>query len=549
MKSAWIYLRVSSAGQTRRAESEEGFSIEAQREACARKAEDLSAAVAREYVVRGKTGREANEILTQLLGDLKTGAPDYVIVYKLDRLARDRRLDVEAAFAIQASGAQLISVLEQIDQTPAGQLLHGVLASVNEFYSRDMVQRILDGSTRKAKDGGTPVRAPLGYLNVQRIEHGNDIRTVEIDDERAPIVKWAFTAYATGEFTLSQLVEELYERGLRSRPTKSRAPGRVGRSTLARMLQNPYYVGTVRYRNAEYEGRHETFIPRGIFDQAQAVLATHHVAGDKHWRHGHYLKGTVFCGHCGARLRFTQVRGRRGGAYRYFMCGARHEGKRCPLPYLPEQDVEGAVAGYYGEQVRFDAVQLSELERKLLNLFPHFEAHHRQEAERQRRRIALVQAKRRKLLDRHLEDNVGAELYREKQTELGAELTDAEDRLARAQRALGKAERGLARARQLLVDSATAYESTNDFTRRRWNQVFFRRLLLKPEGVVGAELTDLYGELLSEQLANDVDELVARPVASLGRGSSVERIVELVGLEPTASAMPWRRYFQLSYSP
>lgn len=541
MKTAWTYLRVSSASQTRRAESEEGFSIEAQREACARKAKELEADVAREYVVRGKTGTEANAVLDELLTDLGNGAPDYVVVYKLDRLARDRRIDVETAFAIRTSGAQLVSVLEQIDETPAGQLLHGVLASVNEFYSRDMVQRILDGSTRKAKDGGTPIRAPLGYLNKQRIEGRNDIRWVEVDEERAPLVQWAFTAYATGEYTLEQLVEEMYERGLRSRPTNSKPPGKVGRSTIARMLQNPYYVGTVRYRGNEYEGKHPTFIPRPIYDQVQAVLATHNLAGDKHWRHGHYLKGTVFCRYCGSRLRFTQVRGRRGGTYRYFMCGGRHQGKKCRLPYLPEHDVEEAVARYYGETVKFNAEQVTELEGKLVKLFPPLEAHHRREADRQRRRLQRVLLKQKKLLDRHLDEDITAELHREKQAELKAELADAEDALAKAERALGKAETGVALARQLLVDSAAAYRRVDDFTRRRWNQTFFRRLFLNPEGVVGAELTDSFGDLLSEQLARDVDKLTARLPASLGRGSSVERIVEPVGLEPTPFAMPSRR--------
>lgn len=36
---------------------------------------------------------------------------------------------------IEQSGARLVSVLENVDQTPSGRLTHGVLAAVNEFRS------------------------------------------------------------------------------------------------------------------------------------------------------------------------------------------------------------------------------------------------------------------------------------------------------------------------------------------------------------------------------------------------------------------------------
>lgn len=117
-------------------------------------------------------------------------------------------------------------------------------------------------------------------------------------------------------------------------------------------------------------------------------------------------------------------------------------------------------------------------------------------------------------------------------------MLDAEQGLAKAERALGRPERGLRLARQLLTDSAIAYRSVDDLTRRQWNQVFFRRLMLRPGAVVGAELSETYGDLLSEQLARDIEKLSARPAALRGHGSSVGRIVELRGLEPLAPRVP-----------
>jgi hypothetical protein len=49
------------------------------------------------------------------------------------------------------------------------------------------------------------------------------IRTVEVDAERAPLVCWAFTEYATGNWTLLGLQQALTEKGLRTRKAAKRA--------------------------------------------------------------------------------------------------------------------------------------------------------------------------------------------------------------------------------------------------------------------------------------------------------------------------------------
>jgi DNA invertase Pin-like site-specific DNA recombinase len=206
MSQAVLYLRVSSIGQVRRAESAEGFSIEAQREGCRRKAAELEATIAGEYIDYAESAKTANRPqLKAMLSRLEAGDIDYVIVHKLDRLARSRADDVAIVAAIRAAGARLVSVSENIDETPTGGLLHGIMASVAEFYSRNLATEILKGTVQKAKNGGTPKRVPLGYLNVRKFEEGREIRTVEIDPERAELVAWAFAAYASGSYTLETL--------------------------------------------------------------------------------------------------------------------------------------------------------------------------------------------------------------------------------------------------------------------------------------------------------------------------------------------------------
>jgi DNA invertase Pin-like site-specific DNA recombinase len=138
-KRAVIYLRVSSAQQADKDYDPEGFSIPAQREACHRKAETLDATVAAEFVDRGESAKTAKRTgLQAMLLRLGEEDIDYVIVHKVDRLARNRADDVAIVMHIRQCGAQLVSVSENIDETPSGLLLHGIMSSIAEFYSRNL---------------------------------------------------------------------------------------------------------------------------------------------------------------------------------------------------------------------------------------------------------------------------------------------------------------------------------------------------------------------------------------------------------------------------
>lgn len=139
-----------------------------------------------------------------MLDRLGRGDIDYVIVHKVDRLARNRADDVEIVMAIRQAGAQLVSVTENFDETPSGLLLHGIMSSIAEFYSRNLAAEVMKGTTQKAKNGGTPFRAPMGYLHDRLMVDGREVRVVVVDPERAPLVREAFTLYTSGDYSLAE---------------------------------------------------------------------------------------------------------------------------------------------------------------------------------------------------------------------------------------------------------------------------------------------------------------------------------------------------------
>ena len=346
---ALIYLRVSTKEQAEMGGEAEGFSIPAQREACLRKAASLGAVVIDEFVDRGESARNANRPgLQRLLKFINTEPVEFVIVHKVDRLARNRVDDVEINLALQQAGVRLISVTENIDETPSGVLLHGIMSSIAEFYSRNLANEVIKGSTQKAKSGGTVGKAPTGYLNVRKTESGREIRTVEIDPERGPLMRWAFEQYATGEWTLRGLLETATEKGLTSTGGPRTPSKPLSLSNFNRLLKTPYYMGVVSYRGVDYPGNHEPLISRDTYERVQAVLEAHGRSGEKQRIHHHYLKGSVFCGQCGSRLSIMITKNRWGTVYPYLYClGRQQKRTNCKQRVVLIEQVEQAIVDHY----------------------------------------------------------------------------------------------------------------------------------------------------------------------------------------------------------
>ncbi|MGH2769524.1 MAG: recombinase family protein, partial [Actinomycetota bacterium] len=500
LKRAVAYLRVSTDKQANKDVDPEGYSIPAQREACQRKAESVGAEIVDEYIDRGESARSADRPALQLmLARLRELADiDYVVVHKVDRLARSREDDVTITLAIRQSGARLVSATENVDETPSGKLLHGIMATIAEFYSGNLATECLKGMTQKAKKGGTPGMAPVGYLNTRQVVDGREVRTVVIDPERAPHVRWAFEAYASSEWTMQTLTEELARRGLRSRAVGKRPSVPVHKSRVNHMLSNPYYIGVVSFRDVEYEGRHEPLISRELFDRVQTVLADHATAGEKRRVHHHYLKGTVWCGSCGCRLCITLAKGR-GGQYLYFFCSGRQRRNGCQQKAVTVEWVEAQLATYY-QRIQLSPETVTNVRIELGGQL----ARERAEAERQvvdqEKRVVVLDQERQKLLQAYYADALPIDLFRAEQARITREKAEAERILERNRLEFTALEDAITQAVELAGNCHQDYLEAEPMIRRRFNQAFFERVWVTDQGVSAVALTKPFQALVDAGL-------------------------------------------------
>ena len=480
-KRAVSYIRVSTREQAQRGGSEEGFSLPAQREANKRKAQSMGALVVKEFADRGESARSANRPeLQKMLAYLKEdGGIDYVIVHKLDRLARNRADDVEINRAFEEAGVRLVSTSENIDQTPGGMLLHGIMSSIAEFYSRNLANEVIKGMGEKARNGGTLGKAPLGYVNVRaRDENGREVRTIALDEERAPLVRLAFTEYATGNWTVRQLAEHLNNRGLTIPPTARKPTNPVSVRLLQTLLRNPYYKGVISFQGVEYAGAHEPLVDAATWQTVQDIL-TAHANGEQQRMHNHHLKSTIICGLCGARLLVQHATSRASGTYHYFVCARRHRVHDCTFKAVLIDEVEARVAELY-QQIRLSSDDRREIERYLRVEFAHIQANRQQDIQRLTTRQQQLEDQRHKLLEAHYEGAIPLDLLKKEQDQLTSSILSIQRELDGYTADAALVEQHLTQALDLLEDCHRLYLAVPDRLKKLLNQVFFERILVNP---------------------------------------------------------------------
>src|SRR5437016_4958277 len=317
MKNGIIYCRVSSKEQI------EGTSLESQELACGEFARSKGIEIQRVFVERGESAKFADR--TELLELLdycrkRKGELEVLLVWKLDRLARN----VNDHFNIKATllkyGLQVVSVTEPIDSNPEGKLLETILAGFAQFDNDVRALRTVQGMRKKLQDGLFPWNAPLGYRTVTRGEK----KTLP-DEAVQPLfglLQKAWKAFATGAYTKAEIQRLMTTWGITTRQDKA-----ISNQSIDNLFRNPYYAGILvdPWSGEEYEGKHPPMITREEFARVQQVIAARNHSVPHHRERLEFpLRGSVRCPECKRYMTASFSRGR-SQRYPYYHC----ENKAC----------------------------------------------------------------------------------------------------------------------------------------------------------------------------------------------------------------------------
>lgn len=309
--NAVIYVRVSSPDQI------EGTSLESQELACREYARRHSLEVSSVFVEQGESAKFADRAQLLRLLDyckIKSNAVAVLIVWKLDRFARN----VEDHFAIKATlrryGVSVVSVTEPIAADANGKLMETILAGFAAFDNDVRAMRTVQGLQQKLRQGLFPWKPPLGYLPTKT---GRKTTPDLVDPRRFEPLQKAWQLFATGAYSKAAILRLLQNWGvLAYRGTVLSA------QAIDHIFQNPYYAGILKdpWTGNEYQGRHVAMVSQQDFACVQQIIAIRNNIQPHHRANEAFpVRGLVRCPTCQHRLTGAFARGERK-SYPYYNC-------------------------------------------------------------------------------------------------------------------------------------------------------------------------------------------------------------------------------------
>lgn len=329
-KTAVIYARYSSHNQR-------DVSIDQQVKAVREFAEREDLTIIGIYADRALTGTNDNRPEFQrMIEDSKKGTFAYVIVYSLDRFARDRYDSVVYKRILKDNGVRVLSAMENISDDPTGVLLESMLEGLAEYYSRELATKIRRGLNDNASKCMVTGTRSYGYRK------GKDGK-FEIDPVEAEVVREIYARVLTGEAFLD-IARDLNRRGIKTRLGKPWV-----KSSFASVLSNPRYVGTYVYGDLRIEGGIPAILDRETFDRVQEYLKLKRnpqgAPGKRRRENGVYLlTGKVYCGHCKSAMIGKSGTSRNGNLYAYYACKKQVYEKTCDKQKIGRERLEYLVA-------------------------------------------------------------------------------------------------------------------------------------------------------------------------------------------------------------
>jgi site-specific DNA recombinase len=352
-------MRVVSYSRVSKGEQVEGYSLDAQRERirrhCAENNHQIVAQVADEGISARYESVAKRPALMDALRMVESGQSDAIAVHKLDRLARNLRVFQEV---LDRTNNRVIFVEERIDPTTAaGEMMANMMATIAQFFSRNLANEVQKGIEGRRKEGlhpGGPI--PFG---LRKDQCNSDGRKAVLVADTAPTVtdadgrRWSrydallhiFNRVAEGRSAI-KISNELREIGFELTP-----PG------VRHIVQNRVYLGEIPaghrkgspYATEYLPGLHEGIVPEYLWHAANDAYTSKpcmkRINSVRREAQIWSCTGLLMCGRCGGAMHVKQ---HRAGARAE--CYTRYKTQQCDQPSFKLEKLQPQIlevlAGY-----------------------------------------------------------------------------------------------------------------------------------------------------------------------------------------------------------
>ena len=337
--TAVIYARYSSDNQREE-------SIEGQIRECTAYAEKNGITVVKHYIDRALSAKTDNRPdFQQMIKDSEKRLFDIVLVWKLDRFARNRYDSAHYEYQLERNHVKLVSATEPISDSPAGIMVKSMLTGMAEYYSAELSEKVVRGMTEnvlKGKyNGGT---IPIGFKV-------DEEKFFQIDPLKAPFVVEAFQRYNDGA-TMKELMNWLNDSGVTTNRNQ-----KFTYNSVQKLLTNKRYIGENHFKDIVMPDSIPAIVDKDLFEEVQQKIKKNSRAPARHKAEDDYLLTTkLFCGMCGAMMFGECGTGRNKVVHHYYKCSTAKRFKTCKKKTVRKEWLEDLVVAETMKLIQDDAV-------------------------------------------------------------------------------------------------------------------------------------------------------------------------------------------------
>ena len=261
---AVIYTRVSTDDQ-----AHYGVSLQAQKKECIAFAKSQGYSVEKVFIESGHSAKSAmRPVFQDMLKYCYSKQSDVsaVIVWKMDRFARNTSDHLILKSRLKESGIRLLSASERIDDSGMGNMMETLIAAIAEFENQNRADRTILGMTERLKHGSWTYSAPIGYKNIKDSLGRPTVEPLP----SAVIVKQILETFSLSEISIKKLAELATELGL-----TTNNGGKISIQTMSKMVRNPLYAGIIQSSllTEPVEGIHKALISEETYLKNQRKLS------------------------------------------------------------------------------------------------------------------------------------------------------------------------------------------------------------------------------------------------------------------------------------
>ena len=328
-----LYIRVSTNDQTE-------LSPDAQKRILLDYAKKNGIVISQEYIfsesVSGRHVQKRPEFQRMIAIAKQPSHPiDVILVWKYSRFARNQEESIVYKSMLKKDNVDVISVSEPTIDGPFGTLIERIIEWMDEYYSIRLSGEVLRGMKEKALQHGYQTSPCLGY---DAVGHGKPYVINEGE--------YAIVSYIMDLYDLQNMDETAIARRCNDLGYRTKRGNLFERRSVDRILENPFYCGTVLWNGIEFEGLHEVRLSKDRFQKRQKLIASRkrpikarNVSACKHW-----LSGLLKCSVCGATLSYTG-----NNKCPYFQCWKYAKGFHKTSVALSVKKAEEAVITYFDQ--------------------------------------------------------------------------------------------------------------------------------------------------------------------------------------------------------